>query len=68
MKDLIFYPGFEFSDTTWVKFALLYINKLNPIIPTTGESYLSDSFKQILDETDLIHFHRPTFDEGMKLH
>jgi len=64
LKDLIFYPGFEFTDNTWVKFALLYIDKLNPIIPDSGESHLSDSFRRILNETDLIHFHRPTFNEG----
>ena len=37
MEELIYYPGFEVSNEDWLKFALLYLDKLNPIIPESGE-------------------------------
>lgn len=67
MKELIYYPGFEVKDETWLKFALLYFNKLRPIIPDISfsrETYLSNTFLKIMDETDLIEPYRPSYNEG----
>lgn len=64
MKNLIYFPGFEVKDTNWLKFALLYIDSLNPIIPTAGDRYLDDAHKKLLGETDLITSHRPKPEEG----
>lgn len=64
MKDLIFYPDFESTNHDWLKFALLYIDRLNPIIPPTGDTQLSQLYSQLRNETDLIHFHRPEYEEG----
>lgn len=67
MKDMIYYPGFEVRDETWLKFALLYFDCLRPIIPTTiapERDYISDSFCKIMDETDLIRPYRPDYKEG----
>lgn len=64
MKDMIYYPGFEVRDKTWLKFALLYFDCLRPIIPTTiapERDYISDSFCIIMDETDLIQPYRPEY-------
>ncbi len=66
MNELIYYPGFEINNLNWLKFALLYIDKLNPIIPRSGEKYLTELHRKLSDETDLIRTHRPTYDEGTK--
>ena len=33
LKSLLYYPNFEIANKTWLKFALLYIDELRPIIP-----------------------------------
>ncbi len=64
MKELIYYPGFEVQSSEWLKFALLYIERLNPIIPSSGQPFLSEFHKFITNETDLLHVHRPSDIEG----
>jgi len=64
MRELIYYPTFEITDSDWIKFALLYINQLDPIIPESGEIYLSDNYKKLINETDLIKPLRPGYSEG----
>jgi hypothetical protein len=38
LKKLIYYPSFEAEDINWLKFALLYIDVLKPIIPRSGDA------------------------------
>lgn len=64
MKNLIYYPSFEPENVDWLKFALLYIEKLYPIIPESGDVYLTEITGKILVDTDLIEIHRPSADEG----
>jgi hypothetical protein len=64
MKRLIFYPGFEVSNLDWLKFALLYVDTLNPIIPESGDKGLTDLHLKLTNETDLIDSHRPDYHEG----
>ncbi len=67
MKDMLYYPGFEVKNETWLKFALLYFDCLRPIIPYTirsEENYVSDSFLRIMHETDFISPFRPDYTEG----
>lgn len=66
MNKLIYYPGFEVTNIEWLKFALLYIDKLCPIIPMSADSHLGEISKRIIDETDLISIHRPDMYEGSK--
>ncbi len=66
MKNLIYYPGFEVKDVDWLKFALLYVDALNPIIPKSGDKYLSDLHKKLQSETDFIVTHRPNNFEGLR--
>ena len=66
MKDMLYYPGFEVQDKTWLKFALLYLDTIRPIIPYTSvpeTEYLSDEFRFIMNETDLIRPYRPQYEE-----
>jgi len=54
MKDLVYYPGFDVKNEKWLKFALLYLDKIRPIIPNSGLSYVHSSTKSIINNTDLI--------------
>jgi hypothetical protein len=65
MKELIYYPTFEVHKLNWLKFALLYLKKINPIIPEIGDFFLSDIHKKVFNETDLIQIHRPEKIEGI---
>src|ERR1039457_1576248 len=64
MRQLIYYPGFEVMDVEWLKFALLYLDKLSPIIPYSADIFLSDTHRMLAEETDLISPHRPSYEEG----
>jgi hypothetical protein len=66
MRQVIYYPTFEVGNEEWLKFALLYLDTLDPIIPHAGDVYLSHRFRQLVSETDLIHIHRPEYSEGFK--
>jgi hypothetical protein len=64
MRELIYYPSFEVQNREWLKFALLYFQKLDPIIPESGDIHLTDEYKMVVNETDLIQKHRPDYEEG----
>ena len=64
MRELIYYPSFEVRNREWLKFALLYLENLDPIIPESGDVHLSEEYRMIVNETDLIQKHRPNYDEG----
>lgn len=64
MKNLLYYPGFEVQSEDWLKFAILYLDELHPIIPQAGEYYLSDTFSTVRQETDLIQPAVPDYVEG----
>lgn len=66
MQKLIYYPSFEVRDEDWLKFALLYIDELRPIIPASGDEHLTARFRSLIDSTDLIRAYRPEYDEGCK--
>jgi len=54
LERAVYYPNLETTHDSWLKFALLYIDVLKPIIPNSGQESLSGSFRKIMDETDLI--------------
>lgn len=64
---MLYYPGFEAQDINWLKFALLYLDEIRPIIPMIPydrETYLSSHTIQIIEETNLIRPYQPDYDEG----
>lgn len=68
MKEIIYYPGFEVRDETWLKLAMLYFDCLRPIIPYTispRERYISDTFLRVMEDTDLVRPYCPEYEEGM---
>lgn len=64
MKKLLYYPGFDINDIDWIKFALLYVDTLMPIIPASGDSFISDLTLQLKNESNLLVPYRPEFQEG----
>ncbi|MCM3667332.1 hypothetical protein M3204_23440 [Mesobacillus subterraneus] len=58
----IYYPYIDITNEEWVKFALLYLDEIIPIHPAQLYDFesgyeLSDTFKKITQETDLIRRH-----------
>ena len=64
MHRLLYYPNFEIQDENFLKFALLYIDEIRPIIPRGVESSLSGSMKDIIKSTDLIKPYAPDYTQG----
>lgn len=64
MKRSIYYPGFESTNENWLKFALLYLDQLSPILPVSADNGISDLYRKLTNETDLLINHRPGFFEG----
>ncbi|TKG98414.1 hypothetical protein FC682_26465 [Peribacillus simplex] len=63
MKETLYYPGFEIQDETWLKFALLYMEEINTIVPTEAEFILSSDYKLVEKETNLLKKYPPKWDE-----
>lgn len=66
MNNLFYYPSFEVEREDWLKFALLYIGKLKPIVPINERPRLSSQTRLLLDETDLLDFHHPSSEEAYR--
>ena len=67
MNDMLYYPGFEIKNETKLKYALLYFDKLRPIIPElyiSKEKYLSTNTIRVIESTDLIQTYTPTHIES----
>ncbi|MBB5181092.1 hypothetical protein HNQ44_002557 [Planomicrobium koreense] len=54
MKSVIYYPYFEVQDTTWLKFASLYIGRLTTMIPTNAMRHISDESRSLLEDKSFI--------------
>ncbi|EOP29443.1 MULTISPECIES: hypothetical protein [Bacillus] len=63
MKKILYYPGFEVQDETWLKFALLYLSKINTIVPNEAEPFLSRGYNLIYKETNLLDKYPPEYSE-----
>jgi len=64
MENLVYFPTFEPPAPTWLKFALLYVDNFNPIIPDSGRRHLTKDYERVIGETDLITPYRPSYDQG----
>lgn len=67
MRDMIYFPGFEVRNESWLKFALLYFDTLRPIFPDTWHSRaipLGDASRTVMGETDLIRPYHASPEEG----
>lgn len=67
VNSMIYYPGFEVENETWLKFSLLYFDELRPIIPymyVDESKYLSKTAIRVSHDTDLIHPYQPSYEES----
>lgn len=55
MQNALYYPGIEIKNESWLKFALIYFETLNFIVPTSQKNNLSDLTKKIKNESNLYH-------------
>ena len=65
MEPLIYYPTFEPPSEIWLKFSILYFENFKPIVPHERQNLLSDNFKRIQSETDLISLYSPQYEDGV---
>lgn len=63
MKNLIYFPYFEPKNERWLKYALLYLDSFQPIIPIEKKDKISDTYKKIIYSTDLIKPYSPTSED-----
>lgn len=61
MHKLLYYPNFEIQDQNFLKFALLYIDEISPIIPENARESLSKPMRDILRNTELINLYSPNY-------
>lgn len=66
MSTVLYYPNFEIQDEVWLKFALLYLDHVETIVPHSAELCLSQKHKLILENTDLLKCYNPRYQEGQK--
>jgi len=64
MENLVYFPTFEPPSPNWLKFALLYVESFNPIIPNNRRRELSIDYQRVIDDTDLIQPYNPQYEQG----
>ncbi|MEM1337096.1 MAG: hypothetical protein AAGF96_05070 [Bacteroidota bacterium] len=64
MKKFIYYPNFEPPDNEWLKFAILYLEKFESIVPYNRRHLISDEFRRLENETDLLNMFSPDYSQG----
>lgn len=64
MHKLLYYPDFEIQDENFLKFALLYVDEIRPIIPYNAMESLSETMHNIINNTDLINPYSPSYENG----
>ena len=64
MNKLLYYPHFEIQDENFLKFALLYVDEIRPIIPQTAMNTLSDTMNMMINNTELINPYKPDYKDG----
>lgn len=64
MKKYLYYPNLEPPNTEWLKFSLLYLEKFESIVPYNRQYLISDNYRQISNETDLVELYPPTYEQG----
>lgn len=63
MKSVLYYPSFFVEDEKWLKFALMYLDKLITIIPIVAKKNMTPANSLIWNHTDLLDGHSPSSQE-----
>jgi len=64
MKKYIYYPNFEPPENEWLKFSTLYLDKFESIIPYNRQHLVTDEYRKLQSETDLVDFFSPEYHQG----
>ncbi|MEJ5053675.1 hypothetical protein [Sphingobacterium sp. MYb382] len=64
MKKFIYYPNLEPPNTEWLKFSILYLEKIESIVPYGRQHLISDDYRRLSNETDLVEMYSPEFLQG----
>lgn len=64
MKKYIYYPNFEPPENEWLKFSTLYLDKFESIIPYNRQHLVTDEYRKLQGETDLVDFFSPEYHQG----
>jgi len=66
LESLIYYPNFEPPSEIWLKFSLLYLENFQSIVPYNKRDLLTDNFRRIVDQTDLVTLYDPNYNVGSR--
>ncbi|GAB3899975.1 hypothetical protein [Spirosoma agri] len=64
MKKYIYYPNFEPPTNEWLKFAVLYLDKFESIVPYYRQHLISEEYRRLANETDLVGLFSPEYSQG----
>jgi len=64
MKKLLYYPNLEPPNTEWLKFSILYLEKFESIVPYNRQHLISDDYRKLTQETDLVSLYAPEYNQG----
>jgi len=64
MKRFLYYPNLEPPNTEWLKFSILYLEKFESIVPYERQHLISDEYRRLSDETDLVEMYSPEYMQG----
>lgn len=64
MKKYIYYPNFEPPNNEWLKFSTLYLDKFESIVPYNRQHLITDEYKKLANETDLVELFSPEYHHG----
>lgn len=66
MKKYLYYPNLEPPNDEWLKFSLLYLEEFESIVPYDRQHLISDNYRKISNETDLVELYSPTYEQGQR--
>lgn len=66
MKKYIYYPSFEPMNEKWLRFSLLYMDKIENIVPQRARVCLTRDFKMIQNESELVDLIEPSMEQAGK--
>lgn len=64
MNKTVYFPTFEPPSENWLKFALLYMDNFNPIIPYSAITETSRQYQDVINNTNLITPYEPRYEQG----
>ena len=61
MKKYLYYPNLEPPNTEWLKFAILYMEHFESIVPYSRRNLVTDEYRELQNETDLVEMFNPEY-------